>query len=139
MTNETKTPEALLTSEGFQIIFASCIINELKLFVTQKLCNWNMFALYVADNYQGTLEKKESTFRHFLFGRTEKVFHFTKTRNHMAWHGRRRRKPTANSQQCGSKGVNKFYFQAICLAGVHRCFRSCLGTPCSTHKTSKSN
>lgn len=100
MTNETKAPEALLPSEGFQIIFVSCIINELKLFVTQKLCNWNMFALYVADNYQGTLEVKKSTFisAFFVWG-TEKLFHFTKTRNHKPWHGRRKRKPTANNAE----------------------------------------
>lgn len=95
-----------------------------------------MFALYVADNYQGTLEKKKIISAFFVRENRESFSLYENSKSHaVAWE----KKEKANSQQCGSKGVNKFYFRAICLAGVHRCFRSCLGTPCSTHKTSKSN
>lgn len=103
MTNETKAPEALLPKEGFQIIFVSCIINELKLFVTQKLCNWNMFALYVADNYQGTLEVKNSTFiQHFLFGEQKKFFTLRKLEITCRGMGEEResQQPTMRKQGC---------------------------------------
>lgn len=56
-------------------------------------------SLFMLQTIIRVRSKRKNLFRHFLFGRTEKVFHFTKTRNHMPWHGRRKRKPTANNAE----------------------------------------